>query len=298
VLEVKNLKIYTDDKYIVKNISFTLKAGEVLGILGPSGSGKTHIACAILGLIYDIPLEKMEGEIWFNGENLLKGVGALNSIAKNKRKYRKLFREYIARMKDIQGKGIALIPQETKSTLNPFHRIQRQVADAYQRNHQTDKTETKNIAESILSELGLIEQKNKFPHQLSGGECQRTSIAIALALDPLLMIADEPTTGLDCELQSVVENIFLKFMSESLPFQKKRGKRSLMIISHKLDIIEKLASKIIILHDGNILESDKTDVLLQGGAKEKYTQQMLKLFEVDKNLNDFRGGRLPYIEEL
>ena len=191
LLEVKDLSIhYTVDKSVVKavnNISFTIKKGEALGLVGETGAGKTTTALGIMRLVPSPPGKIVSGEVYYNGENL--------------------FKKSEAEMRKIRGGEISMIFQNPMTALNPVITVGEQIAEVI-RLH-SDKKMSK--AEALIKATEMMEMVNiegrrhsEFPHQFSGGMRQRIVIAIALACNPHLLLADEPTTALDVTIQEQV----------------------------------------------------------------------------------------------
>lgn len=189
VLEVKDLEIqYVVDKEVVKavnKISFSLKPGETVGIVGETGAGKTTTALGILGLVPNPPGRIMGGEVFLNGEDLLK--------------------KGPKEMQKIRGKSISMIFQDPLTSLNPVHTVGRQIMEVVRLHEKCSKEEARKKAMAMLELVGITGDRfNDYPHQFSGGMKQRVMIAIALSCNPALLIADEPTTALDVTIQAQV----------------------------------------------------------------------------------------------
>jgi ABC-type glutathione transport system ATPase component len=219
ILNIKNLNIaFGDKKNIVENFNCQLQAGKITALIGESGSGKSSIALAILNLLNHA---KIDGEIIFAKQNLLK-----------------LPQKELAK---IRGKNIALIFQDANSALNPLHKIHHQISEAITI-HQTkiNKITLKKRLEELFKMVELeelIARPNCYPHQLSGGQKQRVMIAIALANNPQILIADEPTTALDSRVQNEILNL-LKKLTQNFNL-------AVLLITHNRKIVAKLADEII-----------------------------------------------------
>ena len=252
ILKVKGLKIWfgkaPDATRAVDGIDFAIDENEVLGLVGESGSGKTMTALSIMGLLPpDSFIEN--GEILFDGKDLLK----LNERS----------------MLNIRAKKVSMIFQEPFTSLNPVLRIGEQVAEIFCIHEGLSKKVAAEKAEELLKRVRLKDSKRVFfsyPHQVSGGQRQRAMIAIALALKPKLLIADEPTTALDVTIQSEILNLLLDL--------KREFKMSILFITHDLGIINQIADRVLIMKEGKIVESGiKKDIL--HSPKHAYTKRLL-----------------------
>jgi len=229
-LTVKNRK---DNAILLKDISFSLNQGEILGILGESGSGKSLTSLAILGLLPS-GLEVESGSIYYKGENLL-------SLSPKE-------------WEDIRGKEISIILQDPLTSLNPVLTIGEQIIEVLEAHLGMDKRSAWKRAIELLSEVGIPEPElrmKSYSHQLSGGMRQRAMIAIALACDPTVLIADEPTTALDPTLQLQV----LELLKE---LNQKRG-LSIIFITHDLGVMRYIADRIVVYYKGEVVEVGETE---------------------------------------
>jgi oligopeptide/dipeptide ABC transporter ATP-binding protein len=232
LLEVKDLKTYflTENGIVkaVDGVGFKVYQGEVLGLVGESGCGKSVTAFSIIRLL-DYPGKTVGGEILFKGENLL--------------------RKTDAEVRKIRGKDIAMIFQEPMTALNPVLTVGFQISEALLMHFTISKEEAIKKTIELLEKVGIPmpEQRiNEYPHQLSGGMRQRVMIAMAMSCDPILLIADEPTTALDVTIQAQI----LDLMSTLL--QEFNG--SLIMITHDLGVIAEIADRIAIMYAGKIVE--------------------------------------------
>ncbi len=259
LLEVKNLKtyFYNHDRRqfvrVVDGVGFDIDCGETVALFGESGSGKTQTACSLMGLIPHLP-GIVAGQIWFEGRDLLEGLDEIcrvedNRIIKDAHAWNKRF-EYEKRMKGIRGKRMSLIMQGAKSALNPFQRIEFQVKEACLLSGREDKEADEMVAH-LFDRLGLHERMGYYPHQLSGGTCQRVVMAMALVSSSSLIIADEPTTGLDFPLRVKIVELF----------EEIKDKVSLLLITHEIEIVRRLAKRIVIMYAGRVIETGSREMI-------------------------------------
>jgi oligopeptide/dipeptide ABC transporter ATP-binding protein len=239
LLEVHNLKTYffTDDGVVkaVDGVDFSVKPGEVLGLVGESGCGKSVTSLSIMRLV-GVPGKVVDGEILFGGENLLKTPEA--------------------EMVKVRGNRISMIFQQPQSSLNPVFTVGEQVAEVLQIHQHLDKDGSWKRAVELLSMVGIPDAVNKahaYPHEMSGGQAQRVMIAMALAMTPELLIADEPTTALDVTIQAQI----LDLMRE----MRERLSTAVILITHDLGIIAEMADRVAVMYAGRIVE--ESDVVEQ-----------------------------------
>lgn len=235
ILEVKHFGFCYRHNFTLENINFCVKRGEIFGIIGESGSGKTLLSHSILGLLDRRDMEHLSGKIEFLKKDLLQV---------NK-----------SQMRCILGKDISYIPQEPLSALNPLHSIKKQIIEVikiHNKSISSSDIESKYI--ELLQLVGLSSSFGaRFPFELSGGQRQRVLIAIAIANNPRLIIADEPTTALDTELQKQILDL--------LQTLKNKLHISIILITHNVNIIAKYASNLIVMKNGKSVESGKVDIL-------------------------------------
>lgn len=248
LLEIKDLKVRykTDDEmvYAVEGLSLKLNNGETLGLVGETGAGKTTTALAIMGLIPSPPGFIESGDIIFKGESLLK---------KNKKE-----------MKQIRGKDIAMIFQDPMTSLNPVITVGKQISEMILLHTKVSKQQAREMTIALLAKVGIKEDRvDDYPHQFSGGMKQRVVIAIALACNPGLLIADEPTTALDVTIQSQILDLMKKL--------KKDFDASMIMITHDLGIVADICDTVAIIYAGAIVEyGTKQDVY--NNPSHPYTQ--------------------------
>ncbi|MFO7928189.1 MAG: ABC transporter ATP-binding protein [Candidatus Humimicrobiaceae bacterium] len=233
ILEVKNLKtyFYTDEGVVkaVDGVSFDLNKGETLGIVGETGSGKSVTALSILSLIPQPPGRIVEGEILFDGVDMTK----LKS--RQLQKYR--------------GNKISMIFQDPMTSLNPVYTIGNQLMESIIIHRRMSRGRARDEAIKLLELVGIPEPHKRlsgYPHEFSGGMRQRVMIAMALANDPSILIADEPTTALDVTIQAQI----LELMDEL----KNKTNSSIIIITHDLGVVAKYASRVMVMYGGKPVE--------------------------------------------
>lgn len=259
ILEVKNLKVqYSSGKKVVKavnDISFTLEEGESLGLVGETGAGKTTTALSIMQLIPNPPGKIVGGEIIYKGEDLIKK----SEVEKRK----------------IRGHEISMIFQDPMTALNPMMTVGNQIAEVIQLHQDVTKEEAKKRACEMMEVVGIDgERSDEYPHQFSGGMKQRIVIAIALACNPALLIADEPTTALDVTIQAQVLDLIEKL--------KVKFNTSLLLITHDLGVVAEICDKVAIIYAGEIVEFGTLDHIYNR-TKHPYT---IGLFESIPNFNE------------
>jgi oligopeptide transport system ATP-binding protein len=233
LLEVKNLSIHFHLKRgtltAAQNISFSLEESETFGIVGETGCGKTVTSLSILRLIPCPPGEIVSGEILFEGEDL--------------------FKKSAREMEKIRGRKISMVFQEPMTSLNPSLTVGEQIAECYRVHMGYSKKVARDFTENILGLVRLPSPKtmaDRYPHELSGGMRQRVMIAMALACQPKLLIADEPTTALDVTIQAQILEL-LKELQENF-------KMALIFISHNLGVVGRLCDRIGVMYAGSIVE--------------------------------------------
>ena len=233
----------------VKNISFTVAKGETVALVGESGSGKSVTSLSVMQLLPYPLADHPNGSIKFNGQEL---IGAPEKT-----------------MREIRGSQIGMIFQEPQSSLNPLHTIERQIAEVIHLHQKMSKAQARERVKELLDLVGLPKMKtrlNAYPHQLSGGQRQRVMIAMALANNPELLIADEPTTALDVTIQAQI--------LELLEDLKNRLRMALLIITHDLKVVEKMADKVCVMRHGEIVEQ-KVKTSLFAAPEHDYTKMLL-----------------------
>lgn len=237
LLAVKDLHIHYETDFgvakAVNGLSFSLAQGETLGLVGETGAGKTTTALGIMKLVQSPPGRIVSGDIVFEGQSLLKASEA--------------------EMRKVRGERIAMIFQDPMTSLNPVQTVGVQIAEVIKlHNRKLKKKEVEQRVRQMLEIVGIPSDRlNEYPHQFSGGMKQRVIIAIALACNPVLLIADEPTTALDVTIQAQV----LKLMADL----KKDFNTSMIMISHDLGVVAEVCDKVAIIYAGEIVEYGTMD---------------------------------------
>lgn len=231
LLEIQNLIIHyiTDDGVVeaLNDVSLELNAGETLGLVGETGAGKTTLARGILGLIPNPPGKIISGQVIYDGNDLTK-----------------LSAE---EMQKIRGRHISMIFQDPMTSLNPVLTVGEQIMEVISNHNKISKQESKKQAEDMLERVGIPKERfNEYPHQFSGGMKQRVVIAIALACNPKILIADEPTTALDVTIQAQVLDMIYKLKSEN--------NTSMLLITHDLGVVAQNCDYVAIVYAGEIVE--------------------------------------------
>jgi microcin C transport system ATP-binding protein len=264
-IEIKNLSVHflQGEQVIeaVKDVSMTLHKGETLAIVGESGSGKSVTAQAILNLHPKQKVRYPTGQIWFNGQDLL----AVSD----------------AEMRAVRGARIGMIFQEPMTSLNPLHTIEKQISESILLHNQqlASLVDTKSskktpavVRKRVIELLELVgipapaERLDAYPHQLSGGQKQRVMIAMALANEPDVLIADEPTTALDVTVQ--------KQVLELIKSLQKRLGMSVILISHDLNVVKHYADSVAVMHQGRVIESGSTRAIFDN-PQQDYTEKLI-----------------------
>lgn len=251
----------------VDGVSFSLSKGETLGIVGESGCGKSVTALSIIRLLQTPPAKIVKGEIWFKGENLLD---------KNDEEMRK-----------IRGNEISMIYQEPMTALNPVLTIGDQISEVFIVHQNLSKKEA--LSNSIkmlkLVQIPMPEEViNKYPHQLSGGMRQRVMIAMAIACNPEILIADEPTTALDVTVEAQILDIINNL--------KKEFNSSIIFISHDLGVVSEISDNVAVMYSGRVVEYADVASIFEH-PKHPYTRGLLAAIpHIEKKgqrLNEIRG---------
>jgi peptide/nickel transport system ATP-binding protein len=253
MLSVEDLKVYffSDERVAraVDGVSYEVRKGETVCLVGESGCGKTVSALTIMRILPMPPGRVTGGRILFDGQNLLD----LNP----------------GEMQKIRGRRIAMIFQEPMTSLNPVFTIGDQIGEAIVIHENPDKEELRRRCIQLLRDVGIPsaeERLNDYPHQLSGGQRQRVMIAMALACNPQLVIADEPTTALDVTIQAQILSLFREL--------KKKREMSLLYITHDLGVVSKIADRVYVMYAGVIAEQGTVSHIFRD-PRHPYTQALL-----------------------
>ncbi|WP_078429245.1 ABC transporter ATP-binding protein [Alkalihalobacterium alkalinitrilicum] len=261
LLDVKGLTVTFPQQQkinrVVDDISFSIRRNEVIGLVGESGSGKTVTATAVLSLTRQ-PAKIETGQIIFQEEDLL---------AKKETELQK-----------IRGSQISMIFQNPRTSLNPLMKVGEQIARAYKIHSKYNNAEAKAESLKMLKLVGIPDPNARYdayPHELSGGMCQRIMIAMALACNPDLLIADEPTTGLDVTIEAQIFDLIKEL-------QKKLG-MSVLLITHDLGIVAETCDRVAVMYGGNIVEMADVQTIFKE-QKHPYSQHLIgSLLRLDQN---------------
>jgi len=249
ILEVKHLKvspINEPHKILVNDVSFDLYPGRTACIVGESGSGKSLTALSIMKLLSS--QLKQAGDIFFEGQNISKLTNT--------------------EMRHYRGKSIAMIFQEPMTSLNPVISIGEQIREALNVHLDLDKKSLNKKVASLLKEVGIPEDRiSSYPDELSGGQRQRIMIAMSIACEPFILIADEPTTALDVTVQSQI----LKLLSSL----KEKRQMAMLFITHDFGVVEEIADDVIVMFQGQIVEKGSVKEVLKK-PKHAYTKALLQ----------------------
>ncbi|WP_066507143.1 ABC transporter ATP-binding protein [Abyssisolibacter fermentans] len=267
ILEVKNLRVsfhtYAGEVQAVRDISFNLKKGETLAIVGESGCGKTVTAKSLMKLITIPPGEMKKGsEINLFGE--IKEAGEIKQIKEDVLKMNK------KRLKLLRGGDISMIFQDPMTSLNPTMKIGHQISESLEIHSKINKKEGLKKAVELLRLVNIPNPEKRakeYPHQFSGGMRQRAMIAIALACNPRILIADEPTTALDVTIQAQIMNLIKELQQKS--------NTSVILVTHDLGVVANVADRIMVMYAGKIIErGTKREIFYN--PQHPYTWALLK----------------------
>lgn len=275
LLEVTGLKTHFPTRAgivrSVDDVSFTLGEGELLGLVGESGCGKSITALSIMRLVAS-PGKIVGGSIRFKGEELTTASGE--------------------RLRQIRGNDIAMIFQDPMTSLNPVFTVGEQIAEALRLHRKLDRKQAWAAAVEAMKEVSIPSPERRasdYPHQLSGGMRQRVMIAMALACDPELLIADEPTTALDVTIQAQI----LELLDEL----RRSRKLAVMLITHDLGVVAEVADRVCVMYTGRIVEESGVDALF-ADPKHPYTQGLLRSVPKLTGGGQAKAARLQTIEGI
>jgi oligopeptide/dipeptide ABC transporter ATP-binding protein len=253
LLEVKNLQTHFATRAglvrAVDGVSFHLDEGELLGLVGESGCGKSITALSVMRLVGP-PGKVVGGEVWFGGENLL-------TVSEE-------------RMREIRGDDIAMIFQDPMTSLNPVYTVGEQIAEALRLHRGLGRKRAREAAVEAMREVSIPDPARRaddYPHQLSGGMRQRVMIAMALACDPKLLIADEPTTALDVTIQAQI----LELIDEL----RRTRNLAVLLITHDLGVVAEVADRVAVMYTGRVVEESPVAELF-ARPKHPYTEGLLR----------------------
>jgi len=252
LLEVKDLNVtFRTRKGLVRavnNLSFSIDAGEVLGIVGESGSGKSVSMGAVMGLIKDDNAE-ITGEVLFQGEDLLKKSDP--------------------ELRAVRGKDIAMIFQDPMTALTPVYTVGWHIREQLQLHSSISKKAARVRAIELLDEVGIpdpAKRVDQYPHEYSGGMRQRAIIAMALSLNPALLIADEPTTALDVTIQAQILDLLERL--------RQTHNSSIIVITHDMGVVSEIASQVLVMYAGRAVERSSKDSLFKS-PQHPYTKGLM-----------------------
>ena len=262
ILKIKDLIVHYEMDYgvveAVNDLTLDIRKGEVLGLVGETGAGKTTVAMSIMGLLQKPQGHIIQGSVELDGEDLLE---------KNKKQMRK-----------IRGQKVSMIFQDPMTALNPLETVGEQIAEVIRIHQKVSRAEAKIKAQELLSMVGIDEKRaREYPHQFSGGMKQRVVIAIALACNPMLLIADEPTTALDVTIQAQV----LELMKEQI----RNNDMSVLMITHDLGVIAEICDRCAVMYAGEIVEEGTTYQVIDT-PRHPYTEGLLNsLPSIDRDVD-------------
>ncbi len=272
IISIKNLCIsFNENNEVVRDININILEGKTTAIVGESGSGKTLSALSILKLLPS-SAKITKGEILFNNINIL-------SLPNNE-------------IQKIRGNKIATIFQEPMTSLNPLHTINKQIEEIIITHNKISKIEAQNKTLNLLKEVGLEEIANRpkiYPYELSGGQRQRAMIAMSIANNPNLLIADEPTTALDVTIQMQILDLLTRL-------QKKLG-MTMLFISHDLSVVKKMANYIYVMKDGKIVEHGEVEKIFNS-PNHRYTKELILSQTKQKNNNIVSKEEILKVQDL
>ncbi len=250
MLEIRDLHVKFDvrSREAVAGVSLTIQDGEILGLVGESGSGKSVTAMSVAGLL---PRRQCD----YSGQVLLDGVDLLHAPR--------------AELRKVQGKDIGVVFQEPQSCMDPLMKIGSQVEEVLCLHTHMDRAERRKLALEALAAVELPDPEavyEKYPHQLSGGMCQRAMIAAAIVARPKLLLLDEPTTALDVTIQAQILELLKKLNRET--------GMSMLFISHNLAVVRKLCARVAVMQRGVLVEEGDTDQVFLH-PREDYTKRLI-----------------------
>jgi oligopeptide/dipeptide ABC transporter ATP-binding protein len=273
LLNIKNLKTYfvlaEGVVQAVDGVHLEIGKEEVLGLVGESGCGKSTVALSILRLIRP-PGKIVGGEIWFEGEDLL--------------------RKSSGEMREIRGGKISMVFQNPTSSMNPVYTVGSQIAEAIKLHQDVQRRQTKEKVVEILHKVGIPDPSKRmddYPHEYSGGMCQRAMTAMALSCNPKLLIADEPTTNLDVTIQAQILDLMRTL--------RKDFGASILLIGHNLGVIDEFCDKVAVMYAGKVVEYSDIKTIFNK-PKHPYTQALLESIprlDVEKERLRIIPGTVP-----
>jgi len=275
ILDVKNLRVEFNTRGgivpVLDNLSFSLDRGERIGFVGESGCGKSMTALALMGLLPSI------GRV-ASGQILFKGQDIVNASTK--------------RMQDIRGNEISMIFQEPMTSLNPVFSIGSQIAEVLHRHRNMDKSEALKTAVDLLDAVKIPDARNRiasYPHQMSGGQRQRVMIAIALACEPEILIADEPTTALDVTVQAEIFDLLRDIGVQT--------NTAMILITHDMGAVRQMAQRMLVMYAGRKVEEGTVDQIIKS-PRHPYTKGLISCVPHIRKGADRLPNTLPEIDGI
>lgn len=275
ILDVKNLRVEFNTRDgivpVLDNLSFSLDRGERIGFVGESGCGKSMTALALMGLLPSI------GRV-ASGQILFKGQDIVNASTK--------------RMQDIRGNEISMIFQEPMTSLNPVFTIGSQIAEVLHRHRNMDKSEALKTAVDLLDAVKIPDARNRiasYPHQMSGGQRQRVMIAIALACEPEILIADEPTTALDVTVQAEIFDLLRDIGVQT--------NTAMILITHDMGAVRQMAQRMLVMYAGRKVEEGTVDQIIKS-PRHPYTKGLISCVPHIRKGADRLPNTLPEIDGI
>ncbi len=248
ILRYENVDVSYNGKVVVKDISFTLDEGEILGIVGESGSGKSTLIKAAMGLLGSSGLVT-KGDIWYKDKNLL-------DLSPKQ-------------MREINGSLIGMIFQNAGSSFCQIRTIEKQLYEFVSEHEKLSRSEFRARVDDLFEKLGFEDKERilkSYPFELSGGMQQRIGIAAAMLMNPSILLADEPTSALDVTIQKQVVEEILKV--------RELFKTSMIVVTHNIGVINAMADKVIVMKDGNMVEYGPTKQIIESPSEE-YTKKLM-----------------------
>ena len=275
ILDVKNLRVEFSTRGgivpVLDNLSFSLDRGERIGFVGESGCGKSMTALALMGLLPSI------GRV-ASGQILFKGQDIVNASTK--------------RMQDIRGNEISMIFQEPMTSLNPVFTIGSQIAEVLHRHRNMDKSEALKTAVDLLDAVKIPDARNRiasYPHQMSGGQRQRVMIAIALACEPEILIADEPATALDVTVQAEIFDLLRDIGVQT--------NTAMILITHDMGAVRQMAQRMLVMYAGRKVEEGTVDQIIKS-PRHPYTKGLISCVPHIRKGADRLPNTLPEIDGI
>jgi len=250
VLQVSDLRVEVGGHAIVEEVTLAIGAGEMLGLVGESGCGKSVTALAVMRLLAEPPMRVAKGEVRLRGRDLM----ALDEGA----------------LRRIRGRDMAMIFQEPMTSLNPVFTVGDQIAEAVRLHTRAGRAEARARAASLLGRVGIPAPGaalDRYPHQMSGGQRQRVMIAMALACNPSLLVADEPTTALDVTVQAQILDL--------LDDLRRETGMAVLLITHDLGVVSQYCDRVAVMYGGRVVEEAPAATLF-AHPRHRYTQALLR----------------------